>query len=90
MESDKGPAVVRRTKSSTPGIREVIESTHPNPAPIHPEGILFYRNLVAALESEEPLMAPPEQGRRVMAVMQAIRDSANANQVVPVDGENIS
>lgn len=87
MESDKGPAIVRRTCGKSPGLREVIESVHPNPEPIHPEGIVFYRNLSAALRCEESLMVTPAQARRVMAVMQAITDSAREKRVVIVDGE---
>ena len=90
MESDKGPAVVRRTVAKQLGMREIQETIHPVPDPVLPEGILFYRNLSAALESQEPLMVSPIHARRVMAVMEAIRLSAEKNQVVPVDGEPMS
>lgn len=87
METDKSPAVLRRTRPKGPGAREIIESTHALPPPIQPEGVLFYQNLAAYLREEEPLMVPPAYIRRGMAVMQAIRDSAAAGQTVPVDGE---
>lgn len=87
METDKGPAVVRRTRPKGPGVREIIESTHPLPPPIKPEGVLFYQNLAAYLREEELLMVPPAYIRRGMAILQAIRDSATTGQTVPVDGE---
>lgn len=87
METDKGPALVRRTRAKSPGAREIIESEIPPPAPIHPEGIFFYQNLAAALHGRESFLVPPAHIRRIMAVMQAIRDSAEAKQTVRVDGE---
>ncbi len=88
MESDKGPAIVKRTVAKSAGVRTIEESTHPVPDAIRPEGILFYRNLIGVLEGkEETLMVSPEHARRVMAIMEAIRISAAENRVVQVDGE---
>lgn len=87
METDKGPAVARRTQAKSPGVREIIEDKIPVPAPILPEGILFYQNLAAAMQGREPFMVPPAHIRRVMAVMQAIRESAETKQTARVDGE---
>ncbi|MEW6234363.1 MAG: Gfo/Idh/MocA family oxidoreductase [Candidatus Omnitrophota bacterium] len=87
IESDKGPAVVRRTRLFKTGVREIAECEHPVPHPILPEGILFYQNLAEYMRQREPLMVPPAHIRRVMAVMQAIRESAEGRRVVVVDGE---
>ncbi len=85
LESDIGPAVVRRIVAKTQGIREQIEIEYPVPDRIVPEGILFYRNLYAALQKQEPLMVPPAHIRRVMAIMEAIRQSAFSKLVVNVN-----
>ncbi|MFH1741251.1 MAG: Gfo/Idh/MocA family oxidoreductase [bacterium] len=88
MESDKGPAVVRRTVEKGVGRRDIEETVHPIPNPILPEGILFHKNLSNALNNQQPLMVTSAHARRVMAVMEAIRTSAATNQVVTVDGES--
>ncbi len=87
MESDKSPAVLRSTKAKDAAVREVLESQHELPEAIRPEGILFYQNLAEAMETGVPLMVPPPHARRVMAIMEAIRQSALKKQVVRVDGE---
>ena len=45
----------------------------------------FYPNFAAAIAGDEPLIAPPAQTRRVMAIFEAVWQSAREGQLVKVE-----
>lgn len=89
METAAGPAHLIRTTLKAAGQREQEKRDVSLPDAIVPEGVLFYKNLYAAMTSDAELMVSPAHARRVMAIMEAIRHSATSHQAVPVDGETI-
>ena len=85
---DKNDAVPIRTaagltKTMAPRTDDTIVT---EPLPLVSADIRdYYRNVLAAIEGEEPLLVTLPQVMRVMKLMEAVFDSANKGQVVPFE-----